>query len=165
MSTGNGVHHEITQAKRRAFLAAYGQMGNITLAAEAAHVHRRTHYVWLEQDHAYKQAFAEAHERAMDVLEAAAYRRAVEGLDEPVIYQGKLQGIYVDAEGRTVTAYTPGATLIPLTVKKYDTTLLIFLLNGGRPEKFRERRTVELSGRDGAAIPLTLVMAEGQDVP
>lgn len=105
-------------AKKRAFLAALATTGNISRAAAAAGVHRMTHYDWLEQDAdgSYAAAVAAAEAEAADLLEAEARRRALEGWDEAVYWRGR----------------EVGAT------RKYSDTLLIFLLKGARPEKYRE---------------------------
>ena len=47
--------------------------------------------------------------------------------------------LYDPAAGAAVSARTPGARLVPLTVTRYSDALLMFLLRGIRPEKFRER--------------------------
>lgn len=120
----------ITHPKKRAFLAAYAQTGNVTAAAEAAGIARRTHYDWLESDPVYAEAFAEAQEKAIDLLELEARRRALEGVDEPVFYKGVEVG----------------------AVRKYSDTLLIFLLKGYRPERYKERVAAEHSGPDGGPI-------------
>jgi hypothetical protein len=120
------------------FLAALASTGNVKLAAAAARVSRQTAYSHRDLGKAFAQAWDEAMQDAADVLEAEARRRAVEGTDEPVIYEGKLQGTWVDAQGRPVAENTPGATLIPLTVKKYSDVLLIFLMKGANPKKYRE---------------------------
>ena len=101
---------------QRAFLAAYAECGTITAAAEAAKINRRQHHRWIEAGNGYQEAFAEARERAGDRLEEEARRRAVDGVPEPVFYKGKPVG----------------------AIRKYSDTLLIFLLKGARPEKYRE---------------------------
>ena len=109
--------------KKRAFLAAYRETGNVKLACEAGRIGRSSHYRWLEQDTDYVKEFEQAKKDAVDVLEAEARRRAVEGIEEPVgWYKGQAGG----------------------TVRRYSDTLLIFLLKGAAPEKYRER--VEVSG-------------------
>ena len=120
----------IGHAKKRAFLAAYAELGNITAAAAAADVSRSMHYTWLERDRRYAAAFAQAHEMVGDHLEAEARRRAVEGWDEPVYYQGQVVG----------------------SIRRYSDTLLIFLLKGARPEKFRDNATIRHTGPTGGAI-------------
>ncbi len=93
------------------------------LACEVAKVGRSSHYRWLEKDPEYREAFELAKEGAADILEAEAYRRAVEGVEKPVgWYKGK-----------------PGGT-----VRLYSDVLLMFLLKALRPEKYRER--VEVRG-------------------
>ena len=112
----------MTNAKRAAFLAAYRGTGNILLACQAAQISRSSHYRWLQEPD-YAQEFEQAKKDAVDVLEAEARRRAVEGYMEPVgWYKGQAGG----------------------TVRRYSDALLIFLLKGAAPEKYRER--VEVSG-------------------
>jgi hypothetical protein len=127
-----------------AFLTALRLTGNVSEACRSAGIKsRRSVYELREQSPDFRAEWDEALEEAADVLELEARRRAYHGVDEPVIFQGEQCGAWVDAEGNTVSKDTPGARLIPLTVKKYDTTLLIFLLKGVRPEKFRERVKVD----------------------
>jgi hypothetical protein len=116
--------------KKEAFLAAFAQVGNITLAAEIAGIHRRMHYTWLANDPDYAVAFKEAEEEAADRLEHEARRRAVEGTLKPVFYQGEECG----------------------HIREYSDTLLIFLLKGARPEKYKERVSAEHTGKDGGPI-------------
>jgi len=108
-------------AKRAAFLAAYRETGNVRVACIAAQISRSSHYRWLEQSSDYAQEFEQAKKDAVDVLEAEARRRAVEGWEEPVgWYKGQAGG----------------------TVRKYSDILLMFLLKGAAPEKYRERLEV-----------------------
>lgn len=103
--------------KQRAFLKAYSQLGQIASAAKAAKVNRITHYEWLAGNPTYRGAFEAAREDVADKLEREAFRRAHNGVDEPVFYEGEAVG----------------------KIRKYSDVLLIFLLKGLRPEKFRER--------------------------
>ena len=128
--------HKITHPKKRAFLAAFSEVGNITVAAEAADIHRRTHYDWMADDDEYAEAFHDAKEAAADRLEEEARRRAVQGVEEPV-------GWYQGSPGGTIT--------------RYSDTLLIFLLKGVRPEKYRE--TVKQSPEDAETMARRLKAA------
>ncbi len=107
-------------------------MGTITHAATKAGINRKTHYNWLESDPEYAARFKEADEEATDNLEREARRRAVEGVDEPVFYQGDIVG----------------------HIRKMSDTLLIFLLKGAKPEKYRER--FEHTGRAVLETPVTV---------
>ncbi len=103
---------------------ALAETGTRTRAAAIAGVHRSVLYTaqW-KQDRAFQAALKAAEEVAADRLEAEAWRRAVEGVEKPV-------GWYKGQPGGYVT--------------EYSDTLLIFLLKGLRPEKYRER--MELRG-------------------
>jgi hypothetical protein len=103
--------------KQNAFLKAYRTLGTITASAHIAGVERMAHYHWLKDDKSYPAKWAEAQEAAVDSLEQEAIKRARDGWDEPVYQGGKLVG----------------------TIKKRSDTLLIFLLKGASPEKYRER--------------------------
>lgn len=133
--------HVASLKKKEAFLAAYRENGNITLSAEQIGIARRTHYDWLASDPDYAAAFADAENHAIDRLEQEARRRAVEGTEKPV-YQG----------GKRVGA-----------VREYSDTLLIFLLKGARPEKYRERISTELTGKGGGPLQIADVTAIPDD--
>jgi len=113
--------------KQRAFLVAYIETGNITKAARMAHMSRTNHYEWLKESEDYKEAFAQAEEAVADRLEEEAWRRAVEGTVKPVFYKGQQVG----------------------GIREYSDTLLIFLLNGMRPEKYKKHSSHELKGELG----------------
>lgn len=116
--------------KKRAFLAAYSEVGNITQAAIVAGVSRQSHYDWLKEDADYPQAFRTAGEEAGERLEQEARRRAVTGIDKPIFQGGKQVGV----------------------VREYSDTLLIFLMKGNMPEKYKDRVHQEHSGLNGGPI-------------
>lgn len=111
-----------TPKKREKFLGSLREAGNVTLAAEAVGVDRSTVYKWRKQDAEFSAQWDDAVEEAADRLEAEARRRAYEGVDEPVFYHGEACGV----------------------VRKYSDSLMMFLLRGVRPEKYREN--VNLQG-------------------
>ena len=111
----------LTPEKRAQFLALLAECGNVTRAADEAGLSR----VYLYQMRRDDEAFAEEWETAADIgakrLEDEARRRAVEGWQEPVWYQGDQVG----------------------TVRKYSDTLLICLLKAHHPEKYADRQKSE----------------------
>lgn len=119
-------------------LAALAETGNVSKAAEAAGIDRGTHYKWASADPEYKAACVDAMESAADKLEEEARRRAHDGVDEPVYQGGKKVG----------------------TVRKYSDTLLIFLLKGARPEKYRERSSITVEDPVKALAKLLNVKPE-----
>lgn len=121
---------ETTAARQARFLKAYATAGTILGASALARVGRRTHYDWLERDEAYQTVFAEAREDAADHLEQEAIRRAHDGVRKPVYQGGKRVG----------------------WIQEYSDVLLIFLLKGLRPEKYRERFEHTGAGKGGAML-------------
>lgn len=119
-------------SKTGAFLAAFRATASVTKAAAAAKIERCLHYRWLKEDRQYAAEFERAKDEAAQTLEDEAVRRAVEGTQRPVFYRGKACGV----------------------IREYSDTLLQFLLKGFRPEKYRERATIEHSGPDGGPIPI-----------
>ena len=75
----------ITNPKQRAFLAAFAVIGNVTGAAIAAGIHRRSHGNWLRHPE-YAEAFEDARQHSADHLEEVARARAVQGSDVLLIF-------------------------------------------------------------------------------
>jgi hypothetical protein len=108
--------NEITQPKKirqAAFLSTFRACANITKAAAAIGIERKTHYDWLENDEAYREEFKATMLTAAHVLEEKALKLALE--DE-------------------------------------NPTMIIFLLKGALPDKYRERATFEHTGKDGKPL-------------
>lgn len=99
---------------------------------------------WRARDPWFVTMEVQASLEAKDNIEAEAYRRAVEGVDEPVVYQGMVTTVF-DAE--------TGMDKV-LTVKKYSDSLLAMLLKATDPEKYREnvKQTVDHQGVVGVLV-------------
>ncbi len=124
------------------FLKNLRESGNIGTACAKAKVGRTTFYDHRKADAAFAAQVGEALEDAGDVLEAEAWRRAVKGVLKPVF--GSL--------GRGAGSGEVG------TIREYSDTLLIFLLKGTKPEKFRE--TLGVTGPGGGPLLFREVIAE-----
>jgi hypothetical protein len=118
--------------KRTLFLSALSECGNVTKAAKTAGVTPQRLYQYRKTDEAFAAEWDECAELGAQALEDEARRRAYEGVEEPVT---SVKGIVHNDDGS------------PLYVRKYSDTLLIFLLKGARPQKYRERADVKLSGQ------------------
>lgn len=68
------------------FIAAYRNSCNIRAACEAAGIPRRTVYDWFERDDGFKQRLKDAHEDALDILEAVGWQRAKKQSDRLIEY-------------------------------------------------------------------------------
>lgn len=119
-----------TPKARAKFLDTLGRLGNVTLAAEACGLSRARAYQIRESDQAFADEWDAAEAEAADRLEAEAWRRAVEGVDEPVFFKDEQVG----------------------TIKKYSDTLLVTLLTAHKPDKYAKRTKNEHTGKDGGPI-------------
>jgi hypothetical protein len=109
--------YKTLQHKKRTFLAAFAETGNISAASKLSGISRQAHYEWMESDPDYPAMFKAADQQAAEALETEARRRATKGTARPVFYKGEECG----------------------TVQEYSDTLLIFLLKGAMPDKYSER--------------------------
>lgn len=106
---------ETAQAK---FLEVFVKAGNISLSARAAGVNRQTVAYWKKCNLGeFATRFKEADFEADDALEAEAFRRAVTGVEKPVYQSKELVGY----------------------IREFSDTLLIFLMKGRMPSKYKDR--------------------------
>jgi hypothetical protein len=113
-----------TDRARETFLEVLRDTCNVSEAARAAGMSRRSAYDWRDADQAFAADWADAEQEAADKLEREAWRRAVDGVDKPVTFQGRITATY----------------------KEYSDRMLEILLKGHRPEKFADRVKAEHSG-------------------
>lgn len=128
---------QFTPLKKKQFLELLRKTRNVSAACRKVGVSRITPYHARETDPEFAQAWDEVKEEHADILEAEAFRRAHDGTLKPVYQQGKKVG----------------------TVREYSDTLLIFLLKGNRPEKYRDTLRQEVSGPGGGPIAVAAVEA------
>lgn len=111
-------------------LNALRQVPNITRACTLAMISPATVRGWRRQDPAFDTAVAEALDDGVDALEAEVHRRAFEGYEKPIIFQGQITDTY----------------------KEYSDGLAQFLLKAHRPDKYRERSEVQSTGAQTITI-------------
>ena len=131
-----------TIRRQNAFLAAYEIRGVVSQAARDAGVSVRAHSNWLNDDEDYAERFHDAHIVCCDLLEAEARRRAVEGVEEEIYFQGEVVG----------------------SKMKYSDTILMFLIKGALPDKYADRK--QLSGYNGGALEIveSIITVDGAKV-
>jgi len=138
-----------------AFLAALRQMPVVASACEVVGIDRSTAYRARNADEAFAKAWDEAMEDGIDRAEQAAFKRGVDGWQEPVVDKGRLAYAYeryVNEDGQE--AYRPildaNGQPVPLTIRKHSDALLALVLKGRRKQVYAER--TELTGADGGAL-------------
>jgi hypothetical protein len=124
------VYRKLTLKRREKFLHMLAATGHVTQSAAIADLSRVFLYQMKRQDEAFSKAWDEAEQIGTKALEDEALRRAAQGFDEPVFYQGVQCGV----------------------VRKYSDTLLTFLLKARDPAKYRERISTEISGPEGGPL-------------
>jgi hypothetical protein len=123
---------------RRVFLAHLSMHGILHEAVAAQPWHPlRWFLLEREKDPDFDEAWAQAQLEAAGKLRAEAWRRGVDGVEDPLSFRGQLTG---DA------------------VKKYSDTLLLALLKAHDPA-FRESSKVELSAAPGGAVDAGALLA------
>jgi len=126
-------HEIVADRKAELFLEWLASTGQVVLSAKkAGYTTPMALYKKRREDEDFAQRWEEALQQATDTLEDEAIRRARDGVDEPVFYQGRQVG----------------------TVTKYSDQLLQFLLRGNKPKKYRENQGSqgEGAGTFGIAI-------------
>jgi len=118
-----------TTIKKAQFLDLLAETGNVSDAAAACNLPRRTAYSCRAVDPIFASAWDEALEIGLDALEDESIRRARVGVEGPVFHGGLRCG----------------------SVRKYSDLLLIFLLKHRRPHRYGGA----VSGY-AQAVPLTI---------
>jgi len=128
----------LTKELKMVFLRAYARHGIASDGTLAAGITYRTFYRWQKEDEVFSEDCKTALMMANDLMEREARRRAIDGFERPIIYQGEVTGEYTD----------------------FSDSLLTTLMKGNKPEKYKER--TQLSGSVGR--PMTLDEETKEDV-
>lgn len=133
-----GVAHgsKFTPAARAIILEKIAQAYSFTAACNAANIGTTTLQDWRKRDPEFDKQVLDAVERGTDLMEDELRRRALEGVEEGVYYQG----VRVD------------------TQVKYSDRLMELAVKARRPHKYRER--TELTGADGGPIQQQITSLE-----
>lgn len=118
--------------RKLTFLRAYANRGIVRDGCVAASISWGTYTRWRDKDEPFNEACEHAEMLAADRLEGEAYRRAQDGYEKPVIYQGEITDTYTE----------------------YSDSLMQTLLKGAKQKKYRERSETKHSGSVGR--PMTL---------
>lgn len=128
---GGNLNIPFDEKRQQEYCAELAKTGRRMAACLKVGVHRVTVASHLKKSPHFKEMYEEAMEEYRNVLQDAAHQRGVEGWEEPVYHQGR-RVIDTDNDGKEVR----------VSVRKFDTQLLIMLLKRHCPE-FNEKRVVE----------------------
>ncbi len=113
---GRRTFSRATTAAKTRFLCAVAATGSIVAGAVAAGRSKGTVYHWRDTDPLFAERWDDALTIALAALETEAYRRAVQGTEEPVMSGGK----------------------VVATVRRYSDRLLALLLRAHAPERYAD---------------------------
>lgn len=123
--------YRVTDVRRETFLKVLSETGSFAAAARAASPHSKdrhggasTFKQLMQRDPDFAAAVEDARSQALGRLETECVRRAVEGVRRPIYQKGELVG-YEDV---------------------HSDGLLMFALRALDPDKYNEKRQVELKG-------------------
>ena len=151
---GQRMTVEQRDAAQKQFLEVYERTANILTAADEVKIDRSLVYYWQEHDEQFSLAFKIADKAANANIEAEIRRRAMDGVEEPILSQGHVVYEYepvVDEHGdqeyddRGKPKYKRGKML---TTRKYSDVLLMFYAKRRMPE-YREKQVVDLNTTGG----------------
>lgn len=103
---------------KRVFLEALAECGIVAVAATVAGVNRTAAHAARTKDAEFSAEWKDALRTAGDAAEAEMRRRAIDGWDEPVFYEGAVCG----------------------TIRRYDSKLLLAIVQAAKPKKYRQRK-------------------------
>jgi len=129
---------KLVKELKQVFCRSYARHGIISDGTVAAGITYRTYHKWRKDDELFNEDCKTAEAMANDLMEREARRRAIDGFERPIIYQGEVTGEYTD----------------------FSDALLTTLMKGNKPEKYKER--TQHSGQIGR--PLTLDEETKEDV-
>lgn len=148
---GGGTRNPTWRQKVPDFLDALSKNGNVTRACLASGLNRIQAYRLRETDPGFAELWDEAARIGAHALEDEARRRAYEGIIKPLFYQGRrVTDVVIDGETGEVVEE------VPVEVREYSDTLLIFLLKGLFPDRYREHGRQGLDDEPAVTPPAKL---------
>jgi hypothetical protein len=146
--------------QQHAFLTNLGRGCTVSEAAAAARMSSSAFYALRKRDADFAEAWRLALEDSADLLEREAWRRAVDGREEPIVHQGQFtpewerdeRGNVLVVDDKPVQARNADGSLKYLTVRKPSDSLLALLLKGRRKDVFSDR--TELTGANGGPVEM-----------
>ncbi|MCX6026874.1 MAG: terminase [Chloroflexi bacterium] len=118
----------------KAFLHLREHGASVTQAAERVHISRSGVYAREKKNAKFANAMLEARLALRDRLEDEVWRRGVDGVEEPVLYQGE----------------------VVTTIRRFSDRLLEVRLRAEYPEKYRETGPIMVGAEGGKVLVCNL---------
>jgi hypothetical protein len=139
-TNANMAHYaKLTPEKKKEFCDILLHGWSVLRAAELLQISRETAYDHRGKDPDFKSNWEQAKVEAMLRHEDELNKRAFQGVDTPIVHNGKIMMEEVDG------------VMVPVTVKKKSDILLMFAMKAENPVKYKEKSAVEHKGVEGLA--------------
>ncbi len=154
-----------TAARKALFLTCYARIGVIGPACDASGISRSSYKGWRKEDGDFDEACDLAFQQAVDLAELELRRRAIEGVDDVVMYKGEPVWRRNPDTGDLVLDddFEP----VPFVETRYSDRLLEVYVKAHR-QIYRERSALELGGPDGkpfkTEVEVRYVLPDGKTV-
>lgn len=119
-----------TEKLKTLFIDTLRETCNVTVAAQTVGINSGTAYRHRKEDPIFAEQWDEALQEGIDLLEQKAHERAFNGVDKGIYHQGMMVG----------------------TEKQYSDGLTMFLLKAHRPDKYRERSSIDQNVSGGMSL-------------
>ena len=154
------VAQPLNAQTRLLFLTALAETGIVKRALEIAGVSLSEAYELRRADKGFKASWDLALTTGHEVLEDEVKRRAFEGVEEPIVYQGQLTPVWErDTDGeilmtqpedgsdpKPIQARNRDGSLKWLTVKKYSDSLAALVMKARVPA-YRDKQELNVTGQ------------------
>jgi hypothetical protein len=128
------------------FLETLRTTGIVGEACAAVGIARVTAYAQRKADAKFAAAWTDALDDAVDLLEAEARRRAVDGCPKLKFHEGAVVMVPDPNQPADLTS-SDQLRMIPYVEHEYSDGLLTLLLKSHRPEKYRDNHKVTINGQ------------------
>lgn len=114
------AYRHFTEERQDTFLDNLATTGNLEASAAAVGINPRTAYAWMQKSDEFREQVNQARAQAMTQIEREIARRGINGVQQPVYYQGEVVG----------------------QVTQYSDRLLLALARANDPNRWSEKQHV-----------------------
>ena len=132
---------KFTPQKKKEFLRLLSETGNVFKTCKALNLDRPNVYAARKRSARFAEQWDAAKQMYIALLEDEAWRRAFEGVDKGIWYQGERVGVE----------------------KQYSDTLLMHRLNAEKPDKYQYRHKVDANVQGNITVEVVKFADENTD--
>lgn len=144
-----------------AFIEEFSKHGVVAKACRVVGISRSRYRKWTQEDETFAILHKDAYEDAVDEGEYELRRRAIEGHNEPIFYQGN--PVWERDPNTGEVKLDDAGQPVQLTVRKVSDKLLELYVKANRKAKYGDKTTHEHVGEGGGPIKATITFVDAED--